>query len=140
MAPRPFLKLGIEELEQKFEQESADAKFCKLLQEELGHRTTQRAKRLKKRLDAVVQVTPKPPKNSPLPVAPAPASKTVSASTASVFSSKEKSVPFTDDHLWELPVRHPDQAGNRHPDTFPRDYTGRRKGVTRSLQIKWEFT
>lgn len=47
---RPFFKVTIMQLEEKFAQEGHDASFRKLLHEELSHRKTQRAMRLQRRL------------------------------------------------------------------------------------------
>jgi hypothetical protein len=66
MAYRPFFKTSIDELEQKFDQESDDPKFCKLLREELQYRTTKRAERLKKRLAAIKETSQKTAEPSPL--------------------------------------------------------------------------
>lgn len=101
MAHRPFLKLGIAELEQKFEQESTNANFCKLLQEELGHRTTPRAKRLKKRLDAVNQAASKPPKEPSLPDKPAPAPQKMPVTTAPASGAQETTGPIKNHSLEE---------------------------------------
>lgn len=60
MAYRPFIKKSMAELEQKFEMESGDPSFRKLLGEELQHRTTQKAERLKKRLAAIEEASQKP--------------------------------------------------------------------------------
>lgn len=64
MPHRPFFNTGIDELEQMFEQRADDPSFRKLLGEELQHRTTPKAARLKKRLAAIeegAQQSPKPP-------------------------------------------------------------------------------
>ncbi len=71
MAYRPFFKISIDELEKKFEQESGDPNFCKLLREELQHRTTQRAERLKKRL-AVAEETAQKASKAASPEKPVP--------------------------------------------------------------------
>lgn len=66
MAYRPFFKTSMAELEQKFEKESKDPEFRRLLREELQHRTTQKAERLKKRLAAIEDVAQKSYRVSPL--------------------------------------------------------------------------
>lgn len=55
---RPFFNSTIAELEQMFEQRSNEPQFREQLHEELAHRTTQRAERLKKRLIALEESTP----------------------------------------------------------------------------------
>ena len=49
MASRPYLSLGIVDLEKRFDQERDDADFLNRLLHELDHRTTQRAKKLQAR-------------------------------------------------------------------------------------------
>lgn len=91
MAYRPFFNASMVELERKFEKESADQAFRKLLREELRYRTTQKAERLKKRLAAIEDAAQKLSLVSP-PDKPAPVQN---ASILSVSSQKAppKSTP-----------------------------------------------
>lgn len=95
MAYRPFIKTGIAELEQMFEQGSGDPNFRKLLREELEHRTTQRAARLKKRLG----VAEKNAQKSSQPSAPdeqVPAQKPLSRENASPSEPEQKRTVVAD--------------------------------------------
>ena len=72
MASRPYLSLGIVDLEKRFDQERDDADFLNRLLHELDHRTTQRAKKLRARAVQAKGVAPKqkqPRKEPALPIA-----------------------------------------------------------------------
>lgn len=94
MAYRPFFKTSMAELEQKFEKESGDPEFRKLLREELQHRTTQKAERLKKRLAAIEDVVQKPSRVSP-PEKPVPV-QNVPVPPASLQKAPTKSIPVVE--------------------------------------------
>jgi hypothetical protein len=59
MTSRPYLSLGIVDLEKRFDQERDDADFLNRLLHELDHRTTQRAKKLRARAVQAQGVAPK---------------------------------------------------------------------------------
>lgn len=65
MKSRPLFNKSIVELETAYKNNSADESFCRTLLSELGHRTTQRAQKLKNKIVVVKKVTPaftsKPP-------------------------------------------------------------------------------
>ncbi|MCC8194977.1 MAG: hypothetical protein LIP28_10065 [Deltaproteobacteria bacterium] len=96
MAYRPFFKTSMAELEQKFEKESGNPEFRKLLHEELQHRTTQKAERLKKRLAAIEDAAQKSSRVSPLenpaPVqnVPVPPVRSQKAPTKSIPGGESK--------------------------------------------------
>ena len=105
MASRPYLSLGIVDLEKRFDQERDDADFLNRLLHELDHRTTQRAKKLRTRAIQAKGVAPKQKqvrKKTPQPQVPETVASNVTSELSQPKPDSRSSKPAVD--LAPMPV------------------------------------
>ena len=110
MAARPFLSIGIEELEKAFDAQRDDPAFLKLLIAELQNRRTQRATKLRERAVQALGVAPK--KSKPTPAAPI-------APTPSGRGEPSPPTPHPPDPVTQTPPQSPPRTSPARPTPKP---------------------